>query len=114
VCDGNGTGSVTNWFNTNCFSTTALAQSLAAGLPRFGTSGRNILRGPGVVNTDISLIKRSQLADRLSSEFRVDAFNIFNHPNFGPPNAVIGGSIVGQITSASAARELQLGVKLVF
>jgi hypothetical protein len=114
VCDGKGTGSVTNWFNTSCFSTTALAQSLAAGLPRFGTSGRNILRGPGVVDTDISIIKRSQLADRLSSEFRVDAFNIFNHPNFGPPNAVIGGSIVGQITSASAARELQLGVKLVF
>ncbi len=113
VCSGVGSKQVLNWFNTDCFNTAALAAALAAGTPRFGTSGRNILNGPGEATMDLSLIKNFKVTDRVNTELRVDSFNLLNHPNFGAPDAVIGSSTQDQITSAGDPREIQLGFKLV-
>ena len=114
VCNGTGPKRVTEWFDTNCFSTSALAQDLANGTPRFGKSGRDIVIGPGLQEWDASLIKRANITERLGTEFRAQFFNLFNHTNLGTPNATIGSGTAGVITSAASARDIQLGLKVTF
>ena len=115
VCKGVGPKSLTEWFSTNCFTTTALAQDFANGTPRFGNSGRNILRQPGMQNWDIGLIKKANLREGVVAEFKGEFFNAFNHTNFGPPGSVIGSSTAGVISSqAGSPRNIQLALKLEF
>ena len=52
----------------------------------YGTSGRNIFRGPFQVRFDMSLAKEFPIKERFSLRFEFDAFNIFNHPDFDAPN----------------------------
>ena len=114
ICNREGPRTIAEWFDLSCFSTGALSAALSNGTPRFGTSGRNILTGPRYSNTDISLIKHFDLSERVKTEFRAEFFNLFNHPNLGVPNSVIGSSTAGHITSAASARDIQLGLKLKF
>ena len=113
VCSGTGSRKRTEWFDLNCFTTTALAAALANGAPRFGNSGRNILTGPRFNESDLSLIKRFAI-ERFQSEFRAEFFNIFNHPNFYTPNATLGSPTAGQLTGAASPRDIQFGLKLKF
>ncbi len=52
---------------------------------RFGNTGLNILRGPGVVNFDLSLFRKFQVTERINVEFRAEAFNFTNTPHFANP-----------------------------
>jgi hypothetical protein len=66
---------------------------------------RNLVRGPGAFFFDAGLAKSfSLIQDKLNLQFRADAFNLFNHPNFGPQglNIVLNASNFGQITSTNA------------
>lgn len=114
VCNGTGPKKQSEWFNLNCFTTTALAQALANGTPRFGTAKRNILIAPGVQNWDIEFIKRTNIGSRVTTEFRGEFFNAFNHVNFGAPGATIGSGTAGIISSDAGPRDIQLGVKVEF
>jgi hypothetical protein len=120
TCSGQGSKSVNDWFNLNCFTTTALQADLANGTPRFGDSRRNILVGPGMVDLDASLIKRVVIAERLNMEFRAEVFNTLNHPNFALPNSSIGNANQGIISNTVPLgatgynREIQLGLRLTF
>jgi outer membrane receptor protein involved in Fe transport len=90
----------------------------------YGNSGRNILIGPGFVNFDLNFKKEFGLGwgEGRKLEFSGGLFNLFNHPAFGIPlNTIFNGttrnreSTVGQIRDTKTdARELQLGLKLVF
>ena len=67
-----------------------------------GDLGRNWLRGFGLTQLDFSLMRRFGLKDRATLEFRVEAFNIFNHPNFANPstfNNYVGAPNFGQSQS---------------
>ena len=55
------------------------------GTQHFGNLGRNAFVGPNYKNFDFSLVKDTKLNERLSMQLRVDAFNLFNHPNFANP-----------------------------
>ncbi len=70
------------------------------------------------MNTDFALIKRLVLdgvKKGLGLEFRLEAFNAFNHVNFGVPNLNIASGAFGRIGStATEAREFQVGVKVRF
>jgi carboxypeptidase family protein/TonB-dependent receptor-like protein len=93
---------------------------------RRGNLGRNSLIGPGLENLDVSLHKDSivrRVSDRLNVQFRVDAFNLFNHPNFAPPlshqviygekgNVVPGGGLID--TTQTPPRQVQVGLKLIW
>jgi hypothetical protein len=67
---------------------------------------RNVIRGPGAFSMDAGLGKIFAIVeDKVNLAFRADAFNVFNHPNFGPGalNIVTDGSNFGQITGVNAA-----------
>ena len=68
-----GPQTVQQWFNTGAF------EAPAAGF--FGNAGRNLLRGPGIHNWDMSLFKTFAASDRVNVQFRAEAFNLFNHTN---------------------------------
>jgi len=53
---------------------------------RFGNLGRNTLRGPNFLQFDFGIAKRTPIGERVVSEFRVEFFNLFNHPNFASPS----------------------------
>lgn len=112
--DRNGSGvlssgqrSIDRWFDPTVFS--------RPNEIRFGNAGRNILFGPGRVNFDMSLFKDFPIGERAKLELRGEAFNIWNTPPFGLPNATIGASNVATISStAGNPRQLQVGARLVF
>ena len=82
-----------------------------------GNAKRRIFYGPGIENFDTTLEKNVRLAEAKSLEFRVEAFNTFNHAQFYGPAAVDGqveDPNFGQIVSAQAPRLLQLAAKFTF
>lgn len=56
-----------------------------SGGQHFGSLGRNAFRGPGYHNFDLSLTKNTALGEKVKMQFRLDAFNVLNHPNFSNP-----------------------------
>jgi hypothetical protein len=68
------------------------SQSSFAGVnePRFGTSGFNILRAPGVVNLDLGLFREFSFRERFRLQFRAEAFNFTNTPHFAGPDNYVG------------------------
>jgi hypothetical protein len=95
------------WFDTSAFTAPANLT--------FGNSGRNFLRGPGQVNFDLGVSRRFQITERFGLSFRGEAFNLFNTPQFGLPNATIGVANAGVIESVVAPeRQLQLALRLTF
>jgi hypothetical protein len=109
------------WYNPAAFALPALApgQSFARA---YGNARRGSLRGPAIYNVDASLFKNLNLTERLKMQFRVEAFNLFNTPEFALPYAAVdqAGSpgtpnLSGSITSTThASRELQFALKLSF
>jgi hypothetical protein len=87
----------------------------------FGNLGRNTLIGPGLGMLDLSVNKRFRITERIAVQFRTEIFNSLNRPNFAIPSArtaftssgVVGSA--GRITSTvTSARQIQLGLKVVF
>lgn len=102
-------GSVDKWFDTSVFRA----------VQRFGNLGRNVVIGPGFSNIDFSVVKNMKLSEKYHVQFRAEFFDLFNHPNFGPPGTVVGTPAFGQITStrfptgeSGSSRQIQFAVKL--
>jgi len=99
--------SINDWFD--------LADFVAPAAYTFGNSGRDILRGPGLTNLDLGLSRVVPIRERFRLEFRAEAFNLLNTPQFGLPNATLGTATAGTITTTvNAQRELQLALRLAF
>jgi len=121
-CNPSGHKSITQWFNTSCFT-----QPLAG---QFGTSGRNIIRGPGINNWDLGVGKDFKFTERVGFQFRVEGFNVFNHAQYGydpftattigapvgnnPNNGLPPNGNYGQVIAARPGRILQFGGKVTF
>jgi hypothetical protein len=99
-------GNPTYWINPCAFV------SAPAGV--FGNEGRNNLTAPGFKNVDLVLSRVITVRERYSAQIRVEAFNLFNHPNFDAPNQTLDGAGFAAIPTAEAARQLQFGLKLKF
>jgi hypothetical protein len=98
-----------SYFNTAQFSENAL------GSP--GTAQRRFFYGPGMDDYDMALLKNVRLNESKSFQFRVEAFNAFNHAQFFGPQAVDGNidsSTFGQVISATPPRLVQFGAKFFF
>ena len=124
---------VAQWFDPNAFaapvSTLSSTGPITGGA--VGNVGRDTLIGPGLKELDLALLKKTQVREGVSLQFRVEFFNILNHTNFSTPNAItfasaptlVSGtystpgvsSTAGVITATStSSRQIQLGVKLLF
>jgi len=100
---------ISEWFNTGAFA--------APPAYVFGDAGRTFGVGPGMANVDASLLKDFKIGERLILQFRGEALNVLNHPNFANPNTIFGSAAFGQITSeipGNQSRILQLGLHLSF
>jgi hypothetical protein len=102
-----GERTLNRWFDTSVFSQPAAA--------RFGNQGVNIVRSDGVINMDLSVQRSFSLpGEGRKLQFRGEMFNLANHANFGIPGRVFGGPGFGVVSSASAGRSIQLGLRLVY
>jgi hypothetical protein len=97
---------LSRWFDTSAFAQPAPFT--------FGTGGRGILRGDGIVIFDISVLKNIFITEQKGFQFRLEMFNAFNHPDFGLPGATLGGPGFGVVSSARSGRNLQLGLRFAF
>ena len=103
-----GQQSITNWFNPAC-----VAAPTDPSQP-FGSSPRNNVRGPDFWQVDLAATKSIPLGGRLKLQVRVEAFNLFDRVNFTSPAANRSNSTFGTITSTFDARQVQLGVKMIW
>lgn len=100
-------GSVQQWFDTTAFS------APASGF--YGNAGIGNIRGPGLFDWDMSLVKRTPVfTNRIKSEFRASFYNILNHTNFSGVSTALGSGNFGQITSARDPRIMEFGLKVSF
>jgi hypothetical protein len=101
---------IAQWFDTSAF-----AQNPAY---TFGNAPRTFGRGPALLTTDLTLLKRVRVHREQGVEFRVEAFNAFNHANFGNPNTSWGSANFGKISSlqsgTTSSRTLQLAAHYTF
>jgi hypothetical protein len=112
TCDANADAphTVQKWFNTECFQ----RLTLAANAGQIGDEGRNTVRGPGFVRTDLSLFKNFNIVRSHLLQLRVEAFNVFNQARFGQPGFTMGSPTFGVVTAAEEGRIVQLGIKYIF
>jgi outer membrane receptor protein involved in Fe transport len=82
----------------------------------FGNAGRNIVNGPGNNLFDMALDRRFAIRERGALEFRAEAFNIFNHPNWGIPGPYVdfGAPFLGGILGVGDPRRLQFAIRYDF
>jgi hypothetical protein len=113
-----GAGQFPMWFNPSAFAVPALGS--------YGNFRRNSIYGPGVNNWNMSLFKNINIHEDMRIQLRFEAYNVFNHTQWGTVNnglaaptagtqftgAYAGAS--GQITSVRDPRLLQLGGKFYF
>jgi Carboxypeptidase regulatory-like domain/TonB dependent receptor len=82
---------INNWFNPAAFAVPAPGT--------WGNLGRNVGRGPGYYEIDTALEKETSITERLGLKFRVEAFNLLNHPIYGDPASDISSGSFGIISS---------------
>ena len=97
---------------------------------RQGTEGRNDIPGFGLVQVDLSISRKFPITERVNLQFRADAFNVFNHPNFANPsgyfqfgsfglqsqtmlNQALGGGL-NALFQEGGPRSLQLSLRVSF
>lgn len=102
-----GPKTVQQWFNT----TTAFSKPATG---TFGNAGRDIIEAPGYTDLDSTLARSFPLPREANLQFRAEFFNIFNHPNFDPPNVTADSASFGAIPSAEAPRQMQFALRVTF
>ena len=133
-CDKNVSGSPVSrlggWFNTSCFQQPGLNTPGLNGVSipgiangwAFGNEPRvdPTLRQQGINNFDFAVFKKTTIGERANIEFRTEFFNIFNHPQFGPPNGTCctaNNANFGVVTNTignAQSRLIQFGLKFAF
>lgn len=104
-----GVGPNQAWFSTASFA--------VPGPNRFGTAGRNTIRGPHLSNYDFSLFRGFSFKDRFTLELRGEFYNLTNSPHFSNPNANVSSASFGTITSTLTGygnRQVQTAVRITF
>ena len=94
------------WFNTAAFTSGAPGTD--------GTLGRDVLTGPGTKNVDLGLFRNFKIGERMAIQARGEFSNAFNMVNLGNPTGTLSSAQFGQIRTASAMRQVQVGMRLTF
>ncbi|HEY2002102.1 MAG TPA: hypothetical protein VGG80_07275, partial [Acidobacteriaceae bacterium] len=100
-------GSVSEWFDTSCFTTPGPLQ--------LGNSGSGKVHGPGYYNADVSLSKSEAIREGMTVSVQLDAFNVSNTPHYSDPDTNLADSNFGQIGGTNGTpRQLQIGAHFNF
>lgn len=102
-------GACQPYFNPNYFTLEPLGQ--------FGNVPPEFFVGPGSQDWDMALVKDTKISETTNVEFRAEAYNVFNHANFGNPNGNVnntGQGGFGYVTSAGNPRVMQIALKFSF
>jgi hypothetical protein len=97
------------YFNPNYFQPEPVGQ--------VGNAMRRFFPGPGILNSDMALLKTTDITERMKLQFRAEAFNVFNHAQFNNPSGDVnnpGQGGFGFVTSARDPRIMQVALKLAF
>jgi hypothetical protein len=97
------------WFHTSAFQ-----QNPAY---TFGDAPRTFGSGPGTAQVDVSLLKDFRLRESTNLQFRAEALNVLNHPNWANPNTTFGSQLFGKVTglqSGNQSRIIQVALHLTF
>jgi hypothetical protein len=94
------------YFDTSPFSYPQLGNE--------GTANRRFFHGPGLDNTDLSLVKSVRVNERFGLDIRAEFFNAFNHAQFNNPTGNLASSTFGRVTSARDPRIGQVALKVRF
>jgi hypothetical protein len=104
---------VNQWLNPAAFSMPAAGT--------FGNLGRNTIFGPGLAQIDFSVLKDTPITPGTKLQFRVEIFNLANHPNFAQPNTTFGSPSFGEIFNTigrtlgmGTSRQIQLALRFNF
>ena len=109
-----GDRSFTKWFNTAAFA--------APGVGQFGNAPRDVFRGPGIHNWDLTLSKNFPIREKARFQFRWELYNLFNHTQwsgvdnnarFDAAGNQVNGQF-GQVTAARASRQMQFALRFEF
>jgi hypothetical protein len=113
-----GHNSTSPYFSTAAFADPSVAEKAANPsnpIPRFGTAGRNSIRGPGFFNLALTASRVFPITERFNFQFRCEAFNVTNTPSFSNPAANVSASGFGIISGTSNPnRELRLSGRFNF
>jgi hypothetical protein len=120
LCNGNlshGDRTFLRYFDTSCFQDPPAGPNGVA-VSR-GNSGRNIITGPGINNWDMSLVKGFTFSEARSMQFRIEAFNAFNHAQWSGINTLDDmltnqQSTFGQVTGSRPPRLMQVALRFDF
>ncbi len=108
---------LTHYINAAAFARPAeIGPSNARVFVAPGTSGRNILRGPGSSNMDLAVFKNFSFTEQIKAQFRVQAYNLTNTPHFANPDSNLSHGTFGQINSVqtNSWRQVELGLRFTF
>jgi hypothetical protein len=106
--------SVDRWFNTEAGFERNNQLQLASNLRRF-SSRFNGIRADGPKNWDLSAIKNTRIREGIQLQFRAEAINAMNHPQFTAPNTTPTSTAFGRVTGEFAwPRVIQFGLKVLF
>ena len=101
-----------HWFSTSAFAAPPTFQDAMGAYSIPGNEGRNVITGPDLRSWDSSLERRFHLSERFNTVFRMDVFNLTNHPNFNRPGLILDTLNFGKINSAGNSRQIQLSLRL--
>jgi hypothetical protein len=96
------------WFDRSAFV------PVPVGAFHFGSSGRNILDGPGTAALNLGLSRRFRFTESKALQFRWEAFNVTNRVNFNLPQTQVDVINAATINAAKAPRQMQLALRLEF
>jgi hypothetical protein len=102
------------WFDTSVFLPLRTASGQAGATYSFGNAGKGIIQSPGLVNTDVSIVRSFAVHEVARIQFRGEIFNVFNHVNYNFPNVQVDSPSFGTISSAQDPRVVQLALKILF
>ncbi len=106
-------GNITTYINAAAF---AIPASTGGVFNAPGTSGRDILRGPGLSNLDLALFKNFSVTEQIRAQLRVQAYNVTNTPHFANPDSDLNHGTFGQINNVltNSWRQVELGLRVTF
>jgi hypothetical protein len=78
------------------------------------TVPRNLIEGPRATNFNLSLMKRTNVTERVRVQLRAELFNLFNHPIFRTVQLNRSASNFGAFTETEDPRVVQFGLKVLF